>query len=170
MNGETVKGKVSPDKSLELINGDGEDLDVDYLEDLEDNVQENERVTDADEHGTNYENTNLVQNLECQNDNMPISHNVKVMNTNDLHLLQKISNIICQEKNTLLAFLAHIAGVTATARTKLLKDTTHIDGIMKETLLEIACSSKISQEDEEEYHEENCFNVFDWLCLTRLLG
>ena len=34
MNGETVKGKVSPDKSLELINGDGEDLDVDYLEDL----------------------------------------------------------------------------------------------------------------------------------------
>lgn len=126
MNGETVKGKVSPDKSLELINGDGEDLDVDYLEDLEDDVQENERVTDADEHGNNYENNNLVQNLECQNDNMPISHNVKVMNRNDLQLLQKISNIICQDKNTLLAFLVHIAWVTATARRTLLKDTTHL--------------------------------------------
>ena len=93
MKGETAKNKVSPDKGLELLNGDGEDLDEDYLEDLKDDGQENERGNDGDKHDTNYENTNSVENLECQNGNMPVSHNVKVMNANDLQLLQKISDI-----------------------------------------------------------------------------
>ena len=56
MNSQTAKGKAPPDESLELINGDGEDLNVDYLEDLEYDGQENEGGTDGDEHGTNCEN------------------------------------------------------------------------------------------------------------------
>ena len=44
---------------------------------------------------------------------------------------------------------------------KLLKDASHIDGIIKETLSEFACSSKVSQENEEEQHEDNCFDIFD---------
>ena len=35
---------------------------------------------------------------------------------------------------------------------------------------EIASSSKVSQKDEEEHHEENCSDMFDWLCLTMFLG
>ena len=42
--------------------------------------------------------------------------------------------------------------------------SSYIDGIIKETLLEIACSTIVSQEDEEEKHEENCFDMFEWLC------
>ena len=68
MKGQTAKDKAPPDKGLELVDGDGEDLDVDYLEDLEDNSQENEEDTDGDEQGTNYENTNLVENLECEDE------------------------------------------------------------------------------------------------------
>ena len=36
MKSQTEKGKATPDKDLELIDGDGEDLNVDYLEDFED--------------------------------------------------------------------------------------------------------------------------------------
>ena len=36
IKGQTTKLKVLPDKGVELIDGDGKDLDVDYLEDLED--------------------------------------------------------------------------------------------------------------------------------------
>ena len=165
MKGQTAKVKAPPDEGLELVDGDGEDLDVDYLEDLEDNSQENEEGTDGDEQGTNYENTNLVENLECEDDNMPISNNTEVMNTNDLQLLQKINDTFCHVKkecsNTLLPFLVQIEGVAATARRKLLKDAPHIDSIIKETLSEIASSSKVSQKDEEEHHEENCFEMFD---------
>ena len=109
--------------------------------------------------------TPIVENLECEDDNMPISNNTELMNTNDLQLLQKINDNICHVKkecsNTLLPFLVQIEGVTATARRKLLKDAPHIDGIIKETLSEIASSSKVSQKDEEEHHEENCFDMFD---------
>ena len=42
--------------------------------------------------------------------------------------------------------------------------------MIKETLSEIAYNSKVSQEDEKEQLEENCFYMFDWLCLTILLG
>ena len=87
MKGQTAKDKAPPDEGLELVDGDGEDLDMDYLEDLEDDSQENEEGTDGDEQGTNYENTNLVENLECEDDNMPISNNTEVMNMNDLQLL-----------------------------------------------------------------------------------
>ena len=92
---------------------------MDYLEDLEDDGQENGGVTDGGKQGNNYENTNLVENLECQDDNMPISNNVEAMNTNNLQLLQKINDNVCHLKecsNTLLPFLVQIEGVTATAR------------------------------------------------------
>ena len=82
---------------------------------------------------------------------MPIS-NAKVKNMNDLQLLHKINDPICHVRkecsNTLLPFLVQIQGVAAMARKKLLKDAPHIDGIIKETLSEIACSSKVSQDDE----------------------
>ena len=42
--------------------------------------------------------------------------------------------------------------------------SSYIDGIIKKTLLETACSTIVSQEDEEEKHEKNCFNMFEWLC------
>ena len=35
---QTTKHKVLPDEGVELIDGDGEDLDMDYLEDLEGDV------------------------------------------------------------------------------------------------------------------------------------
>ena len=54
MKGQTANDKAPPDEGLELVDGDGEDLDVDYLEDLEDDSQENEEGTDGDEQGTNY--------------------------------------------------------------------------------------------------------------------
>ena len=47
---EVVQIKSQTAKIKELINGDGDDLDVDYLEDLQDDGQENERGTDRDEH------------------------------------------------------------------------------------------------------------------------
>ena len=102
-----------------------------------------------------------------QDDNMSISNNVKVMNTNDLQLPKKISDTICYVKkecyNTLLLFLVEIEGVKVKgiATRKLLKDVPHIDGIIKETLSEIACSSKLSQKEEKEHHEENCFDMCD---------
>ena len=37
MKGQTVKDKAPPAKGLEFVDGDGEDLDVGYLEDLENN-------------------------------------------------------------------------------------------------------------------------------------
>ena len=119
MKSQTAKDKAPPDEGLELVDGDGEDLDVDYLEDLEDDSQENEEGTDGDEQGTNYENTNLVENLECEDDNMPISNNTEVINTNDLQLLQRKSMaLFCHMQkecsNTLLPFLVQIEGVTAT--------------------------------------------------------
>ena len=55
---------------------------------------------------------------------MPISLNVKVMNTNDFHVKKECSN-------TLLPFLIQTVGVTATARRKLFKDVPHIDGIFR---------------------------------------
>ena len=108
MKGQTAKDKAPPREGLELVDGDGEDLDVDYIQDLEDDSQENKEGTDGDEQGTNYENTNLVENLECEDDNMPTSNNTEVMNTKDLQLLQKINDTICHVKkecsNTLLSF------------------------------------------------------------------
>ena len=66
---------------------------------------------------------------------MPISLNVKVMNTNDFQLLQKINDTNCHVKkecsNTLLLFLVQTVEVTATARRKLFKDVPHIDGIFR---------------------------------------
>ena len=117
--------------------------------------------------------TNLIENLECQDDNVLISNNVEVMNTNDLQLLQKINDTIRHVKecsSTLLPFLVQIEGVTATPRRKLLKGAPHIDSIIKETMSEIAWSSKVSQEDDEEHHEENCFDMFDWLIFTMFLS
>ena len=96
---------------------------------------------------------------------MPISNNFEVMNTNDLQLLHKINDTICHVKkecsNTLLPFIVQIEGVIAIATRKLLTDAPHIDGIIKDTLSEIACSSKVSHEDEDEHHKENCFDMFD---------
>ena len=37
MKGQTVKDQAPPGKGLEFVDGDGEDLDVGYLEDLENN-------------------------------------------------------------------------------------------------------------------------------------
>ena len=37
MKGQIAKDKAPSDEGLGLIDGDGEDFDVDYLEDLEDN-------------------------------------------------------------------------------------------------------------------------------------
>ena len=120
-------------------------------------------ITDGDEHSTNHENTNLVENLERQDDNMPISNNVEVINMDYLLLLQKINDTICHVKkecsNTLLPFIVQSQGVTATARRKLPKYAPDTDGIMKEKLSEFACSSKVSQKSEEEHHGENCFDM-----------
>ena len=49
-----------------------------------------------------------------EDDSMPISNNVKVINTNDLQLLHKINGTICHVKkecsNTLLPFSVQIEG------------------------------------------------------------
>ena len=135
------------------------------MDSLEHDGQKNDGDANGDEHGTKYENTNLVENIECQDDNMPISNNVEVMNTNDLQLLQKINGAIFHVKkscsNALLPFLVQVERVAATASRKMRKDAPHIDGIIKETLSEVACSSKLSQEDEEKHHEDNYFYMFD---------
>ena len=57
--------------------------------------------------------------------------------------------------------LVQMEGVTATARRKFFTDAPHIDGIIKEILSEIACSSKVSQEDGEKHHDEKSFDMFD---------
>ena len=54
MKGQTSKDKATPDEGLELISGDGEDLDMDYLKDLENDGQENKGGNDGDEHNNHH--------------------------------------------------------------------------------------------------------------------
>lgn len=51
--------------------------------------------------------------------------------------------------------------VAAIASRKLVTDAPHIDGVIKEILSEISCSSKVSPDDGEEYDMEKGFNMFD---------
>ena len=76
-------------------------------------------------------------------------------------ILKKIMGKIEFENVQIEIEKVQIEEVTGTARRTFLKDAPHIDGIIKETLSEIASSSKVSQKDEEEHHEDNCFDMFD---------
>ena len=95
----------------------------------------------------------------------------------DLVLLRKINDTINEVKKqctkSLLPFLTKIESVTASARQKVLKDGTRMDGIIKETLLNTACSSEVPSEviqeaeeeeisDDEKSNEGNCFDMFEY--------
>ena len=66
-----------------------------------------------------------------------------------------------------------IESVTANARRKVLNDGTRMDGIIKKTLSNTACSPKVPSEviqeaeqeeisDDEKSDEGNCFNMFEY--------
>ena len=95
----------------------------------------------------------------------------------DLVLLRKINDTVNdvkkQCKKSLLLFLVIIESVTANVRWKVLKDGTHVDGIIEETLSNTACSSKVPSEviqeaeeeeisDDEKSDEGNCFDIFEY--------
>ena len=73
----------------------------------------------------------------------------------------------------IITFLTKIESVAANARRKVLKDGTRMDGIIKETLSNTACSSKAPSEviqeteekeisDNQKSDEKNCFDMFEY--------
>ena len=69
--------------------------------------------------------------------------------------------------------MTKIESVTANARRKVLKDGICMDGIIKETLSNTACSLKVPSEviqeaeeeeikDDEKSDEGNCFDIFEY--------
>lgn len=93
------QGQRASWQGLELIDRDGENLDVNHLEDLRGRWPRKwERCWWRWARNTNYENTNFSKNLECQDDNVPIPNNVKVTNTNDLQPQHKMNDTICPVK------------------------------------------------------------------------
>ena len=161
--GVRMKGsnnQVSPDEGFELFDGDGDDLDVHYDEDLEGKGDEN-----------NPENAEIQTSENIENDN------VNTKEPTDLVLLRKISDTVNDVKKqctkSLLPFLTKIENVTANARRKVLKDGTLMDGRIKETLSNTNCSSKVQSEviqeaeeeeisDDEKSVEGNCFDMFEY--------
>ena len=161
--GVQLKGEnnqAPPDKRFELFDGDGDDLDVDYDEKLDGERDEN-----------NPENAEIQPSEIIENDN------VNTKELTDLVLLRKIIDTVNDVKKectkSLLPFLTKIESVTANARQTVLKDLTHVDGIIKETLSNTACSSKVPSEviqeaeekqisDDEESDERNGFGMFEY--------
>ena len=82
----------------------------------------------------------------------------------DLQLLQKLNETISSVKkecsNSLLPFLCQIEGVTANARRKILKDGSHVDGIVKEAI-KINAVSNVAEEVEEDSEKGNCSDIMD---------
>ena len=92
-------------------------------------------------------------------------------------MLRKINDTVNDVQKhctkSLLLFLTKTESVTTNARQKALKDGTRMDGIIKETLSNTACSSKVSSEviqeakeeemsDDEKSDEGNCFDMFGY--------
>ena len=95
----------------------------------------------------------------------------------DLVLLRRISDTVNDIKKqcakSLLPFLTKIESVTANATRKVLKDGACMDSLIKETLSNTACSSKVPSEviqekeekeisDDEKSDEGNCFDMFEY--------
>ena len=152
--------QVPPGEGFELFDGDGDDLDVDYDEELEGDGDEN-----------NAENAEFQPSDNTENDNMNRKE------PTDLVLLRKINDTVNDVKKqctkSLLPFLTKIECVTANARQKVLKYGTRMYGIIKETLSNTACYSKqpsevIQEAEEEEIRNDeksdkgNCFDMFEY--------
>ena len=107
--------QVPPDEGFELSDGDGDDLDVDYDEEL---------VGEGDEN--NPENTEIEPSENIENEN------VNTKEPTDLVLLTKINDTVNDVKKectkSLLMFLTKIESVTVNARQNVLKDGTRMDG------------------------------------------
>ena len=107
--------QVPHDEGFELFDGYGDDLDVDYDEEL---------VGEGDEN--NPENTDIEPSENIENDN------VNTKEPTDLVLSTKINDTVNDVKKectkSLLAFLTKIESVTVNARQKVLKDGTRMDG------------------------------------------
>ena len=159
--GVQIKGsnnRVPLDEGFALFDGDGDNLDVDYDEEIK-----------GEEDKNNQENAEIQPSENIENDN------VNTKEPTDLALLRKIDDTINDVKKqctkVLLPFLTKIEYVTANARRKVLKDWTRMDGIIKETLSNTASSSKVPSEviqeveegeisDDEKSDEGNCFDMF----------
>ena len=153
--GVRIKGsnnQVPPDGDFELFDDDGGYLDVDHDEELEGERDEN-----------------IPENAEIQPSENIEKENVNTKEPTDLVVLGKSMIPLM----TLLPFLTKIESVTANAREKVLKDGTRMDGIIKETLSNTACFSKVPNEviqeteeeeisDDEKSHERNCFYMFKY--------
>ena len=151
--------QVPPDEGFELFDGNGDDLDVDYGEELEGEGDEN-----------NPDNVEIQPSKNIENDN------VNTEEPTDLVLLRKINDTINdvkkQRTKSLLPFLTKIGSVTVNARRKVLKGGTRMDSIIKETLSNTDCYSKVPSEviqqaeeeinDVEKNDEGNCFDMFDY--------
>ena len=128
--GVRMKGsnnKVPPYEGFELFGDDWDDLYVDYDEELEGEGDKNK-----------------LENAEIQPSENIENENVNTKDLTDLVLLRKINDTVNEVKkqctNSLLSFLTKIESVTANARQTVLKDGTHIDSIIKESLSNTACS------------------------------
>ena len=154
------KNQVPPDEGFELFDGDGNDLDVDYDEELEGEGDEN-----------NPENAEIQPSENIENDS------VNTKEPTDLVLLRKINDTVNDVKKqctkSLLPFLTKIESVTTNARQKVLKDGTRMGGIIKETLSNTACSSKVPSDVNQDAEEEeisddaksdkgNCFDMYEY--------
>ena len=128
--GVRMKGsnnQVPPDEGFELFGGDWDALDVDYDEELEGEGDKNK-----------------LENAEIQPSENVENENVNTKDLTDLLLLRKINDTVNEVKKqctkSLFSFLTKIESVTANARQTVLKDGTHIDSIIKESLSNTACS------------------------------
>ena len=150
--------QVPADKGFELFDGDGDNLDVDYNEELEGEGEED-----------NLENAEIQQNIE--------NGNINTNEPTDLVLLRKINDTVNDVKKqytkSLLPFLTKIESVIANEIQKVLRDGTRMDDIIKEKLSKTACSLKVLSEviqeaeeeeirDYEKSDEGNCFDMFEY--------
>ena len=120
-------------------------------------------------------------NAEIQPSENIENDNVNTKELTDLALLRKINHTVNDVKKqctiALLQFLTKIESVTGNIRWKILKDDTCMDGIIKKTPWNTACSSKVQREVIQEAEEEeitnvkksdegNCFDMFEWVMIS----
>ena len=113
---------------------------------------------DCDEELEGEGDENNQENAEIQPSENIENENVNMKGPTDLVLLRKINDTVNDVKKhctkSLLLFLTKIESVTTNARQKALKDGTRMDGIIKETLSNTACSSKVLSEVIQKAEEE----------------
>ena len=144
LEGVSMKGsnnEVPPDEGFEPFDGDGDDLDVDYDEESEGEGDQN-----------NPENPEIQPSENIENDNVNMTEPTDVVLSRKVY--DTVNDIKKQCTKSLLPFLTKIESFTANARRKVLKDGTHMDGIIKETPSNTACSSKVLSEVIQEAEEE----------------